>query len=201
MKYVVSPGHSAATINMYLNTHLLRNALLTLDQYTLQFWVLQWASWILSYQSMLHWNSSYEKVSTILWNQAHDILRSIHININLFRSFLNKSPGGTATDTLFPCMSDYISEYIQVHIMTLVNWLSLQPFMNYLLQQNASFLPPFSRSSFDNDSLHYLWEGYSTFYKILSHLTFLLCMTVTPLLLVGVIELVVKSPSKKDANI
>lgn len=35
--------------------------------------------------------------------------------------------------------------------------------MNYLLKQNASFLPPFYRYTFDKDSLCYLCQSYSIF--------------------------------------
>ena len=79
---------------------------------------------------------------------------------------MNKRPGGTATDTLFPSMSDYVCEYAEFDIVTLINLPSqipLQPSMSYLLKQNVSFLPPFYRYSFDKDSLHYLSQSYSTF--------------------------------------
>lgn len=39
----------------------------------------------------------------------------------LFRSVLNKCPGGTATDTLFPSTSDYVCEYTEFDIVTLID--------------------------------------------------------------------------------
>ena len=164
-------GQSAATINMHLHTHL-KDCIIDFGP-IYSFWLFSFER----YNGLLgsyHTNQRSIEIQVMrrfledseIKHMIYSDLSAVDEHQHLFRSLLNKRPGGTATDTLFPSMSDYVCEYAEFDIVTLINLPSqipLQPSMSYLLKQNVSFLPPFYRYSFDKDSLRYLSQSYSTF--------------------------------------
>ena len=160
-------GPSVATINMHLHQHLQDCVMDYGPLYS--FWLFPFER----YNGILgsyHTNQRSIEIQVMrkfledseIKHAMYSDVPSIKDHIDLFQPLLNKSPGGTASESLFPGQA-IVTSPGDVSALLQLPIIPVQPCMAFLTGQNASFLSPFVRSYFDADSLHYLKLSYSTF--------------------------------------